>query len=244
MPSEGRVGPPPPGCDSGASGRRNRCIGRRPRCDRDNRERRQLKKWVKCGYFLSRTQFVGRGPSGRTFAPTPICRRSRMADAMWTVRAAPFQVLTIDRRASRLELPARAPVGAPLDSALHVCSVVNNQTLVSMAPPSPVGRWRSSSGTLRRRCGSAGAASTVFFVPAFRVAPRRGAVSAPRGCHGTTGAAAGPLSSEKPAGWTGGNPVQDFVPAQGLNKRFLVTIPSRCTVPVASGNARQITRRY
>jgi len=49
---------------------------------------------------------------------------------------------------------------------------------------------------------------------------------------------------EKPAGWTGGNPVQGFVPAQGLNKRFLITIPSRCTVPVASGNARQITRRY
>jgi len=47
--------------------------------------------------------------------------------------------------------------------------------------------------------------------------------------------------SEKPAAWTGGNPVQGFVPAQGLNKRFLVTIPSRCTVPVASGNARQIT---
>ena len=38
-------------------------------------------------------------------------------------------------------------------------------------------------------------------------------------------------SSGKPAGWTGGNPVQGFVPAQGLNKRFLVTIPSRCTVP-------------
>jgi len=49
-------------------------------------------------------------------------------------------------------------------------------------------------------------------------------------------------SSEKPAGWTGGIPVQGFVPAQGLNKRFLVTITSRCTVPVASGNARQITR--
>jgi len=52
-----------------------------PACFRINRERRQLKMWVTYGNFLdrSRTHGVGRGPSGPTFVPTPVCRRSPMS---------------------------------------------------------------------------------------------------------------------------------------------------------------------
>ena len=54
------------------------------------RERRQLKMWVKYGNFLdrSRTHGVGRGPSGPTFVPTPVCRHSLLsADLCACVKA-------------------------------------------------------------------------------------------------------------------------------------------------------------
>jgi len=126
---------------------------------------------------------------------------------------------------------------------------------VGGADPPPVAgegcRGRLSRPDCRRQAGGESPSTQFRPVPATAAAPpwaQRRRTGRPHDGDRRRRPAAGPAppfsSSEKPAGWTGGNPVQGFVAAQGLNKRFLVTIPSRCTVPVASGNAGQITRRY
>jgi len=67
------------------------CLPNFGRCgqSQDGRERRKLKMWVKYGNFLDRssTHSVGRGPSGPTFVPTPVCRRSLVSGsiALWSV---------------------------------------------------------------------------------------------------------------------------------------------------------------